>query len=346
MNVPHHPVALTRALAGVLLLACTAEDVPRNTQDDGSSGSSGSSQSAGAGGIASGGSSVGAGASSGGATSSGGTANTGATTNTGGGAGTSNSGGGAGTSNSGGSASGGSAGALGASAYKGVANSECADLTTLNVSWWYNWTLSPGGCDKDEFVPMISGKNEKTPDAVAGALSSLANAGYHTVLGFNEPNKVDQANMTVDQVVTLWPSITSNPAIVVGSPSVSADARSWFEDFMAEVDAGGLRVDFVTIHWYGWNAGSCNTANELENHIVWAEQFGLPIWITEWGCMNQSNPTPEVVEAFYPQAIAMFAEHPLVVRYAWYPWNTNNELVDTGALTDLGNLFAAAPATK
>jgi hypothetical protein len=39
----------------------------------------------------------------------------------------------------------------------------------------------------------------------------------------------------------------------------------------------------------------------------------------------------------------MFARHPRLERYAWYPWTTNNELVKMGALTPLGNAFAALP---
>jgi hypothetical protein len=231
--------------------------------------------------------------------------------------------------------------------FKGVANSDCADLPQLGASWYYNWTAAPSCSDEAEFVPMISGKNEKSPGAVESALTDIAAAGYTTVLGFNEPNKADQSNLTVDQVLALWPAITSNPGVRVGSPAVSADARSWFDDFMQRASSAGLRVDFVAIHWYGWNAGSCDNANELENHIVWAEGFGLPIWITEWGCMNQSNPSTEVVENFFPQALAMFEDHPMLERYAWYPWLTYNNLVDEAhALTPLGAAFAAAPSTR
>jgi hypothetical protein len=239
---------------------------------------------------------------------------------------------------------------MAAQPYKGLANSECADLMRLTASWFYNWTLSPGSCSVPEFVPMISGKNEKTPAAVASALAQVARGGYKTVLGFNEPNKADQSNLTVAQVLALWPSITTNPAIRVGSPATSADAQSWFTDFMTQAAAQNLRVDFIAIHWYGWNAGSCDpAAATLESYIRWAEAIpgNKPIWITEWGCMNASNPDPATVQAFYAGAIAMFQRHPRIERYAWYPWLANNELVTpAGGLTPLGTTFANAPATR
>jgi hypothetical protein len=249
---------------------------------------------------------------------------------------------------SGGTSTGGTAG--GAAPYKGVANSACADLTKLNASWWYNWTLSPGTCKTGEFVPMVSGKNEKTTAAVTNAISQVGNGGYKTVLGFNEPNKTDQSNLTVAQVLSLWPAFTANAGIRVGSPATSADAQAWFNDFMTQVAAQSLRVDFIAVHWYGWNAGSCDAkAASLESYLKWAEGIpgNRPIWITEWGCMNQSNPDAATVEAFFSGAITMLAKHPRVERYAWYPWNTNNELVKSdGSLTPLGTLFANAPATK
>jgi len=54
------------------------------------------------------------------------------------------------------------------------------------------------------------------------------------------------------------------------------------------------------------------------------------------------------VKAFYSGALAMFAKHPRLERYAWYPWTKNNELVDpdAGTLTALGTVFAAAPASR
>lgn len=245
-----------------------------------------------------------------------------------------------------GGASGSVGGSTMASPFKGVANSACDDLPRLGASWWYNWVLSPGSCKAGEFVPMIAGKAEKTPTAVQGALGKLKDAGYRTVLGFNEPNKADQANLTVAQVVELWPALTADAQVRVGSPATSADGKAWFEDFMAQTKTKALRVDFVAIHWYGWNAGSCNDAKELESYVTWAEKFELPIWITEFGCLNQSNPSAEVVEHFYTSAVEMLGHHPRVERYAWYPWTENNELVVAGSLTSLGSAFAKAVARR
>ena len=50
----------------------------------------------------------------------------------------------------------------------------------------------------------------------------------------------------------------------------------------------------------------------------------------------------------FPAAAAMIERHPMVERYAWYPWNTYNHVYledENGVrvITALGEAFAAAP---
>jgi hypothetical protein len=225
-----------------------------------------------------------------------------------------------------------------------VANSPAAQLAALGATWCYNWGTSPKAteCNDPLFVPMVWGGGN-----VAGAIKAIGDAGYKTVLGFNEPNKIDQSNMTVDAAIALWPTLTSNPNIRVSSPAVSDDGRAWLESFMTQVKAKGLRVDFIAMHWYGWNAGSC-TSGQLEGAINWASKWGLPVWITEFGCMGSSNPNEQTLLTFFNNSIAMLKNHPLVERYAWYPWNTYNDLYRANAsgvfvITSLGTAFVTAP---
>jgi hypothetical protein len=252
-----------------------------------------------------------------------------------------------GASGTGGAGSGGATSTgvtTGQSPYKGAANSPAAQLAALGSTWCYNWATSPNAteCNDPLFVPMVWGGGD-----VAGAIKAIGDAGYKTVLGFNEPNKTDQSNMTVDAAIALWPTLTSNPNIRVGSPAVSDDGRAWLESFMTQVKAKGLRVDFIAMHWYGWNAGSC-TSGQLEGAINWASKWGLPVWITEFGCMGSSNPDEQTLITFFNNSIAMLKNHPLVERYAWYPWNTYNDLYRANAsgvsvITSLGTAFVAAP---
>lgn len=225
--------------------------------------------------------------------------------------------------------------------YKGLANSPAAQISALGATWCYNWGDKPQStdCSDPYFVPMIWGSGD------VSKIDSIASAGYTTVLGFNEPNKSDQANMSVADAIAAWPQITKNANIRVSSPAVSDDGRSWLEDFMKQAKQNNLRVDFIAMHWYGWNKGSC-VASQLEGAVTWASQWGLPVWITEFGCMGSSNPDEQTVLDFFNAAIPMLAKHSQVERYAWYPWNTYNDVYTSGGspmMTALGQAFAAAP---
>jgi hypothetical protein len=246
----------------------------------------------------------------------------------------------------------------GTSPFKGVANSPCAARQALGVSWYYNWTQTENEpCPNDSggtFVPMVWGHtgSEQSAMGIANAVSSFVSKGDDYVLGFNEPDNGSQSNISVDTAITLLPSF-DDPAIRVGTPATQANSsgQAWFKSYMADVASNAsLRADFIAIHWYGWNSGSCDAAaSQLESYIKYAEGFsgGRPIWLTEWGCLNDSAPTASGVVDFYQGALAVFARHPRVQRYAWYPWSTNCELnASDGTLTDLGKAYASAPSTR
>ena len=271
--------------------------------------------------------------------------------------GATSTGGAGGTSGTGGaSGKGGASGAGGSQMqpFKGIAGGACKVRTAMKVSWYYNWSPSeneacaaPNGV---EYVPMIWGAG--TTASIQTTVAGLASKGFKYVLGFNEPDNATQSNITVASAIALLPAFNS-PTIAVGTPSTQANTtgQAWFTQYMADVAANTtLRADVIAIHWYGWNAGSCDAAaSQLESYIKYAEGFpgNRPIWLTEWGCLNQSAPTAAGVIAFFQAALAVFAKHPRLARYAWYQWSPNCEVYNTDdTLTELGQVYAAAPSMK
>jgi hypothetical protein len=230
-------------------------------------------------------------------------------------------------------------------AFKGVAFEEakasCGDLGWLGVAWYHNWNGATRCQASAEFVPMVWGSWKTL--AWVSTPAQIAQRGSTSVLGFNEPDLAAQSNLSVDEALALWSELQL-PGVLLGSPAVAG--QSWLDDFMAKAAAQGLRVDFIAMHWYGWDPGSCNTVTALEKKIQWAEQYQRPIWITEWSCRLQSE---DVTRAFYSSAVQMFARHPLVERYAWFLTRADGDfaqaalLVANGAPTLLGHTFAFAP---
>ena len=224
--------------------------------------------------------------------------------------------------------------------------SSCDDLKTLGVSWYYAWSgTAPCTTAGVEFVPMIWGSWKKL-DWVPTPTKAVAK-GAKFLLGFNEPDGTGQANMSVEEAISLWPDFQI-AGVQLGSPAV-AGQEEWLPQFMTQAAANNLRVDFIALHWYGWNANACNDVSQLENKIKWAEQWQRPIWITEWSCRLHSV---AVNEKFFKDALVMLKKHPRVERYAWFLSRSTGEFANAALLdgsgkpTGLGQLYVAAPATR
>lgn len=229
-------------------------------------------------------------------------------------------------------------------------------IAEINVSWFYTWqphTMRITKPDRVEFVPMIWGETFVEPKQL-----ELAKKSGSVLLGFNEPDLPDQANMTVQQALDLWPHLTAT-GMRVGSPATAADpssSGSWLEQFMDGAKARGYRVDFVCVHWYGEEFDIDGAVNRLKNFLQAVHhKFQLPIWLTEYSLIRWSNPPTypswEQQAKFASKSIEMLETLPFVERYAWYslhPWmkdgsDRNSLYYQDGELTPAGVAYQKGP---
>jgi hypothetical protein len=224
---------------------------------------------------------------------------------------------------------------------------DCGDMQTLGLSWYYDWgSQAPCPDTGVPFVPMVWGDWCNGASTCPALPAGLAADGNQDLLTFNEPDNTSQSNMSVGRAIQLWPQLEatglqlSSPA-VTGSPSGSA----WLASFMADAHAQGLRVDFLALHWYG----DCSNPQNLINYLSGMEaSYGLPEWLTEFSCVNDSAATnANFIQQLAPQLEAL----PYLQRFAWftnrpYPGGYQNTgLLDaTGALTPVGQAYTAIPA--
>jgi hypothetical protein len=104
--------------------------------------------------------------------------------------------------------------------------------------------------------------------------------------GFNEPERGDQANLSVGQAIDLWrrhmePLKSKYPGIQLGAPGVSAapEGPAWLRGFMD--GCTGCSIDFIPIHWYGDGAQWF-----LEYVEKMRRDFGKKLWVTEYASTN------------------------------------------------------------
>ena len=224
----------------------------------------------------------------------------------------------------------------------------------LNAGWYYNWGTTPfsyTGYDDVDYVPMIwSNKNINNDIENAKKLSSKY------LLGFNEPDYQNQANMTVDLSATLWPALI-NTGKKVGSPATGTwpqNNTKWFQPFMTKINNN---VDFIAIHCYpdGWDGGQSMSDWFLQNVVDWTwNKYHKPIWITEF-YTSGSNITEGGTTSFLQYVMPELDSREYVERYSFFSFDRktfNGGLwyYSTGALSgagqkyrDLGNPKTDAP---
>ncbi len=216
----------------------------------------------------------------------------------------------------------------------------------LNVQWWYNWNIDQNSTLDKEYVPI---RQQRWWPSLN---QNWQTRGASHLLGYNEPNHTDQANMTVGDAIGSWPDLLGT-GLRVGSPAPADDGRSWLYSFMSQADAADLRVDFVAVHYY-WcynPADPAGAANQMYDYLLDVyHHTHKPIWITEWnnganwtGC---GDPTHAQQAACISAMVDMLDNTPWVERYAPYNWVEDARRLEwnDGYPTDAGLVYRDQPS--
>ena len=226
-------------------------------------------------------------------------------------------------------------------------------LVEARVAWSYSWGPDvpydqPAGI---EFVPMIWGSRHSNQDSLFRRLAAEFKEGKFTaLLGFNEPDGKDQANISVATALAAWPKLESVGARL-GSPAGVHPDVPWMADFMKAAKKDKLRVDFVTIHWYG---GAGQAADFLSYVARIHRLYNKPVWITEfcpadWGASAEhpSRYSPQQIAQFMKTVVPALKRLPYVERFAWFSADKSSAKLgngalfeDDGTLTELGRIYA------
>jgi hypothetical protein len=222
-----------------------------------------------------------------------------------------------------------------------------ANLQATNAGWYYRWgpTKANIGNFDAEFVPMFWYGG----DVNQANINTIKNYGdIEWVLGFNEPERADQANMTVSQAISAWQTLTSGLAgtgIKLISPGVSdtggaAGGQAWLANFMSQASAQGLQVDGVAFHWYGVSTPNdpIGAANAFIGRVdSYYNQYGRPVWITEfaihdWGGNYSDEEIRNANAIFLANVIPRLESRSYVAGYAWFNWFGDARLVEGNPL--------------
>ena len=231
------------------------------------------------------------------------------------------------------------------------------DWSRYGASWNYSWgkftnpTLPP----QVVFEPMQHSRwwDGSPENLAADSAQFRVSAKPVYMLGFNEPDHTDQANMSVADVIALWPYFQDAKLPLV-SPVAANAFGGWLGDFYTQVASKGYRVDFTAVHWYGYP-----DASALINHLQSVyNTWGRPVWLTEFANIDWSNNrnwTEEDCYRFLAEFMWRAEDLIWLKRYSIFtdkgnhsgnPWDYNGEMSwifqgDGTTFTPFGELYAA-----
>ncbi len=161
-------------------------------------------------------------------------------------------------------------------------------------SWSYSWGRQTSDAfpfmeAAHAFSPMQWGNFNFAHGTTAGPLELIqrdlqANAKPVYLMGFNEPDKVEQGNTLVATAITRWPRLMAQDVPLV-SPAPASAFNGWMTDFVSQADALGYRRDYTAVHWYA-NPSADALINHLTSNYT---TFGRPVWLTEFSTVRWSG---------------------------------------------------------
>lgn len=183
---------------------------------------------------------------------------------------------------------------------------------TAEAAMWFD-------ANEMDFCPMCWNGNYNA-DKIRQFVAAHPKTKY--LLGFNEPNLTDQANMTPAQAAQLWPQVVAlakelnlklvSPAMNYGTLAGYSDPVKWLDEFFAQPGVSIDDVAAISVHCY------MSSPNAVKNYIEKFRKYEKPVWLTEF-CAWDPVPGSVTTQMDYMCSVLNYLEQePLVERYAWF----------------------------
>lgn len=224
--------------------------------------------------------------------------------------------------------------------------------------WNYSWGMELIEQQPAEiaFVPMVWGAwgEDTLQESLNTTLVPKIKAGdVRYVLGFNEPDKPEQANMPYTRALKYWPMLEAlnvplcSPACANPLSDVDDSTQgvrgTWMRDFMKVADERGYRIDYIGVHWYGGPSPTAFKQRMIDIYKAYGER---PLLITEFALADWGARTPaensiqrEEVLEFLKDVLPWMERQNWIAGYAWFSFENDDPHGSPSALFDrAGNL--------
>ena len=253
------------------------------------------------------------------------------------------------------------------SGQRGSSEENLPKIKATQSYWNYSWGMERVDQQpaKMEFMPMAWGAwgmDGFVQSVRKHIVPQIKSGTTKRVLGFNEPDKKEQANLPYKEALKYWPVLEElgvplcSPACANPLSDVDESTQgvrgTWMRDFMCEADKRNYRIDYIGVHWYG----STSPRAFKERMVQVYEAYGRrPLLISEfavadWGAktVDQNSHSPEEVLKFMKNVLPWMEKQNWIAGYSWFSFGmheavgTSSALFDkNGKLTTLGKFYSS-----
>ena len=214
-------------------------------------------------------------------------------------------------------------------------------------SFGYSWAQVENNDIGTSFVPMIHSPSKSTPEAWLKNVDKACAEGTKAVMGFNEPDHIEQANLSPEAACSAWkqymnPIASSHPELTIIGPSVTNGPASrmmgiaWLSTFYNICPDAVVHA--TNIHFY--DIYDEDTYGRFKAHVKIANSLAdKPIWVTEFGL----NPgaSEEQASSFLKDCMAYLDGNDHVQGYSYFMVGKGvNQLNSGSGPSKLGQIYA------
>lgn len=220
------------------------------------------------------------------------------------------------------------------------------------VSWAYNWAIQePGTLPHGvEYVPMLWGARSFEEDGWQASIRQSLSKGSRYILGFNEPDRPDQAALSPSMAADLYrqhitpfrdKATLISPAVT--SSRADGEGVQWLDAFMQS--CASCEITGMAVHWYGDSGEEFKSF--IQDVMDRAQSYGLSeVWVTEFGLSDDEKgvKNEEAASRFIQDVIPWLDAQKCVTRYAYFMC-AEGYLLSGGSPNGAGTAYTSATPT-
>jgi len=231
---------------------------------------------------------------------------------------------------------------------RGLAYNDASLCKTLGskFGFGYNWGQVENNDIGTSFVPMMHKPSDSTAQEWIANVEKAVKKGTKAVMGFNEPDHGQQANLTPEAACSAWkeymnPIASQYPDVSILGPSVTNGPAPMGLDWLSRFHTAcpDAVVHATNIHFY--DIYEPETINRFKAQVEKAAQlYGKPVWVTEFG-LNPGSASPEQAASFLKDAMAYLDSSDKVQGYSYFMVGSGeNQLMSGSGLSAVGQVYA------